>query len=145
VLRLLLDTSYILPTLGVEVPEVEAALERLLRLRRRGLVEIYYSSVSLLEALAKAAKLGVPPDAVEQGLIAIAAGYRAAEAGPEAWLLAYELRRLGLRDMVDAILYATAYTSRLRLLTRDRALRRFLGEKGYPLTPLIGEDELPPA
>lgn len=50
-LRLLLDTTYILPALGIEVEGVEGVLEALQRLRRHRRVEVYYSCYSILEAL----------------------------------------------------------------------------------------------
>ena len=141
-LRLLLDTTYILPSLGVEVEGVEPALEALRRLRGAGEAELYYSSFSLLEAVAKTSRLPVPPAAVEAGLLAITTGYQ--EAGPtvDAWMLALELRRAGLRDMIDAILYSTAEALGLRLLTRDKALIEFLRRNGYPLNPVMTEEEL---
>ena len=141
-LKLLLDTTYILPSLGVEVEGVEPALEALKRLRGAGAVELYYSPFSLLEAVAKASRLPVPSSAVEAGLLAVTTGYREASPTVEAWMLALELRRAGLRDVIDAVLYSTAEALRLRLLTRDRALIEFLRRHGYPLNPVMEEDEL---
>ena len=141
-LRLLLDTTYLLPTLGVEVEGLEQVLEALYALRRKGLVELYYSGFSLLEACAKAAKLGVPEHVLEAGVTAIVSGYRHASPTVEAWLLAVRLRRDGLSDFIDAVLYATAASTGLRLLTRDARLVRFLSERGYPVQHVVSEREL---
>ncbi|ABM80588.1 hypothetical protein Hbut_0734 [Hyperthermus butylicus DSM 5456] len=139
--RVLLDTSYILPTLGVDVEGVKPVLERLKLLRSRGRVELYYSDFSLLEALAKAVKLGVPEHVVEQGITAIAAGYARADPDIRAWLLAARLRRDGLRDLIDALIYATAFTKGLHLLTRDVKLLEFLEKHGYPTNTILIESQ----
>jgi len=51
--HILLDTSYILPTLGVEVEGVKPALEKLRVLRAEGRIVLYYSEFSLLETVAR--------------------------------------------------------------------------------------------
>lgn len=70
-LRLLLDTTYMLPILGVEVEGVEVTLEALRELKRRRRVEIYYSCYSILEAIWKLAKLGFDASVVETGLLLV--------------------------------------------------------------------------
>ncbi len=142
VVRVLLDTTYILPTIGVEVEGLGEALSLLRMLRERGVVELYYSDFSLLEAVAKAVKLGVPETAIETGVTAILAVYKRIEPGVDTWLLAARIRRDGLRDFIDALLYALAATHKLRLLTRDAKLVEFLEKHGYPLNPLMSEKEL---
>ncbi|BES82895.1 PIN domain-containing protein [Pyrodictium abyssi] len=129
----------------MEVEGARPALEKLRVLRAEGRIVLYYSEFSLLEAIAKAVKLNVPRSVVEYGVTAITAGYRKAGPRVEAWLLAAELRREGLRDLIDALLYAMASTGRLQLLTRDRRLLElleFLEEHGYPTTVVMREEQL---
>ena len=69
--RILVDTTYLLPVLGVEVKGVRRALERIRELYERNRVELYYSPFSILEALGKISKTRYDPLRVEGGLIAI--------------------------------------------------------------------------
>lgn len=93
--RILLDTSFLLPVLGYEASKrVMKALPLLTR------YELYYSELSLLEALWKISKmlagLGVNERRealarIREGLEAIATGMERAEAGPGAPLRALEI------------------------------------------------------
>lgn len=130
----LLDTSFILPVLGYDAgPRVQAALEAL----RRCSCPLYYSELSILEALWKIVK--TPPAAtaegrrrVAEGVEALRRGLRVAPLRGEAAELAIALYRLGHRDMVDNLLYASARVEGLRLLTLDRGLASFLENRGLP-------------
>ncbi len=55
-MRVLVDTTYILPVVGVSVEGIERVLAKLKELRQGGAVEVYYSDFSVMEALAKAVK-----------------------------------------------------------------------------------------
>ena len=64
--RILLDTTYILPVLGVRVKGIEDVIAKLRTLYLKGEVELYYSPYSLFEALGK-----ISETSVEEGLLSI--------------------------------------------------------------------------
>lgn len=72
-LKVLVDTSFLLPALGMEVEkEVSEAI------RYFHYVEVYYAEVSILEAMWKVLKI-IPPEelkTVEKGIEAIRNTYR---------------------------------------------------------------------
>jgi len=140
-LRLLLDTTYILPILGVEVEGVEGALEALRRLKRRKQVEIYYSCYSILEATWKLARLGYDASVVETGLSLVVEEFGLLHPTPEGYLKALELRRRGFRDLIDLMLYATALSNGALFLTRDVQLLRFLAEEGEDVSIVLFEGD----
>ncbi len=141
-LRLLLDTSYLLPMLGVEVEGVEPVLELLASLYNSGLLEAYYSRFSILEMLGKISRLRYDPEIVERGLAYILEKLVEAEPGVEAYMMALRLRSRGFSDLIDLLLYSTAATRGLKLLTRDDALISFLERSGVSLDHVVHEDEL---
>jgi len=121
------------------------SLPRLARYR------LYYSELSILEALWKISKYiqSLPEgqrsgamERVRQGLEAIEDGMERAPVTAEAAALALRLRLLGHRDMVDNLLYATALSSGLKLLTVDEELRRFIASKGLPASVLAAPEEV---
>ncbi|AEM39033.1 hypothetical protein Pyrfu_1170 [Pyrolobus fumarii 1A] len=56
-LRILLDTTYLLPMVGVRVRGVEPTPEVLQRLWERGVLEAYYTPFNILELLGKVSRL----------------------------------------------------------------------------------------
>ncbi|MEL9990088.1 MAG: PIN domain-containing protein [Thermoproteus sp.] len=138
-MKILPDTTYLLPILGVKVPEVMPALRAL---RGRDDLELYYSPFSLLEALGKIAKEKHDPKRLGAGLMSIAARFNEATPSPSGYLKAAELRQKGHGDLIDLLLYATARDRGLRLLTRDLDLLDFLRKVGEDLDAVITEEEL---
>ena len=136
-LRLLLDTTYLLPIVGVD--GVEPVLEALARLYNGGLLEAYYTPFNLLELVGKVSKLRYDPEVVEKGLTLIHEKLAALEPGVEAYMLALRLRARGFPDLIDLLLYATAATRNVKLLTRDDKLLRFLEEAGEDTSCVIHE------
>jgi PIN domain. len=137
-LRVILDTSFLLPFLGIRTDE--PVMKALPRLRGH---ELYYSELSVLEALWKIVKV-VSPDGVEvvlRGLSEVRGHMRRAEVDEGAVKAALELYRLGHRDLIDGLLYGTALSHGFKLLTIDRTLTDFVRGKGYP-DVFIGPDEL---
>lgn len=130
-LRILLDTSFILPFLGIDVGDaIASALHRL-----RG-YELYYSELSLLEALWKIVKV-VSFDrigTVLEGLALLRRDLRLVQVDEKAVRIALELYRLGHRDLIDNLLYGISLSQNLRFLTIDRELIDFVKSHGYPDT-----------
>lgn len=67
-LRILLDSTYILPIVGVKVEGIESVLKVLRELRRRGEARFYYTQFNILEILGKIAKTNYDRDIVATGL-----------------------------------------------------------------------------
>ena len=138
-LRLLVDTSFLLPAMGVETErEVMEAIKHF------HTAEVHYLEASILEAMWKIIKV-VPAGKigrVREGVEAIMETYRRVTPHPEAYIEAYKLYREGHRDYIDNLLYATSRKTGLLLLTADRELIGFLKEKGYPIDNVVTPKEV---
>lgn len=128
-LRVLLDTTFILPTLGINVgKEVEECIRKLGEMES----ELYYSRFSILESLWIAARLlktgSFDLERFSRGLRSIIRGgrYAAVEEDCQVFEEAFKLYKLGHRDIIDNILYASSAALGLRLLTVDAELRKFI-------------------
>ena len=132
--RILVDTTFLLPALGVEVEE-EAM--RVIELFRH--LEVYYLEAGLLEALWKILKI-VPPNKlrrVEIGIKAIRRTYHLLTPRPEAMVEAMKLFREGHRDYIDALHYAAARVEGMRFLTIDYSFIDFLRKHGYDVEGVV--------
>jgi len=144
-LRVLLDTSFILPTLGIYASEeVSKGLRRLADIE----AEIHYSNFSILESLWVAARPSMRATFDEEsfslGLRSIIEGrrYRRVEEDSKTFSDALRLYTLGHKDMMDNILYASSVRLGLKLLTLDEELKGFIRERGLEDT-LLAPDQLP--
>jgi hypothetical protein len=137
---ILIDTSYLLPILGVEVVGVTKVLEILKRILLSGEIDIYYSPFSLFEALGEVSRLNYDPEIVEQGLIAILEEFKVSLPNTQAYMKALELKKKGFRDLIDLLLYTSALANKLRFLTRDRELIEFLEKHEEDTTSILPED-----
>ena len=136
-LNLLIDTSFLLPAMGIEVEN-----EVLEAIKYFHLVNVHFMEVSVLEAMWKILKI-IPREKlnlVYRGLSAIKETYTLVSAPPNAYVKAYEMLHRGHRDYVDNLLYATAHEEKMFFLTNDQDFIDFLTSTGYPtesvLTPL---------
>ena len=123
-LRILLDTSFVLPTLGIDTGrEVSESLRKLDEVK----AELYYSRFSILESLWIVAKLAknntFDADRFSQGLRSILEGgrYKGIEENSKVFEEA-----IGHRDMIDNVLYSTSLHFNLKLLTLDDELKEFV-------------------
>ncbi|MEM0093234.1 MAG: PIN domain-containing protein [Thermofilum sp.] len=137
-LRVLLDTSFILPSLGVDVGrEVLQGLKRLAEAE----AEVFYSRFSILESLWVVAKLtrGEVDEAFSVGLRSVVESGRYREVKEDAWVFREALRlyALGHRDMIDNLLYASSLRYGLQLLTLDRELKEFVRRNGLKDTLVL--------
>jgi len=138
-LKVLLDTTFLLPTLGVDVGEEVKTALKVLNERR---AEIYFSRFSILESLWVSAKLlregRFEPERFYEGLKSIIRGgrYREVKESLEIFIQALEIYTLGHRDMIDNILYSTSKILNIRLLTTDEELKEFIKSKGLKDTLL---------
>ncbi len=126
--RLLIDTTFLLPALGVKVED--EAMEVIPLFRR---FEVYYLEAGLLEALWKVLKL-IPVDKlsrVETGIKAIRRTYHLLTPRPEAFTEAARIYHAGHRDYIDSLHYTAARVGGIPLLTIDYSFLRFLKEHRY--------------
>ncbi|MEM0494319.1 MAG: PIN domain-containing protein [Thermofilum sp.] len=137
-LRVLLDTSFILPSLGIDVGrEVLQGLKKLAEAE----AEVFYSRFSILESLWVVAKLtrGEVDEAFSIGLRSVVESGRYREVKEDAWVFREALRlyALGHRDMIDNLLYASSLRYGLQLLTLDRELKEFVRRNGLKDTLVL--------
>ena len=131
-LKVLLDTSFVLPSFGIETGrEVLEGLKRLVNVK----AEIYYSTFSILESLWVATRLSkgrtFDADRFDLGLRSIleSGKYREVREDAVTFNEALRLRTLGHNDMVDNILYASSVAFNLKFLTLDDELYDFVRTK----------------
>jgi len=143
-LRVILDTTFLLPTLGIDVGKMTTkALKRLGELD----AQIFYSQFSILESLWIAARSIKSPKfdlgRFEQGMRSITAGdrYERIYENSDVFNRALELYKSGHVDMIDNILYANSAAFGTRFLTVDTNLRDFISENELEMT-LISPDVL---
>lgn len=126
-MKVLLDTSFLLPTLGIDVEDAEKILKKL-----NG-HELYYSGVSILECLWIAISLKkkgeFKHDIYMSGMQSIFEGYKKAEVKAEISLKALELYELGHKDIIDCILYSTALYYNMKFASLDKDLKKFIEGK----------------
>ncbi len=140
-LRILLDTTYLLPIVGIDVEGIEKVLNALSKLHRLGRVEIFYTPFNILEILGKLSRINFDRERVELGLKSIREAFTITYPTAKGYLKALELRKKGFKDLIDLLLYATAKTRRLIFLTRDVKLVEFLKGIGEEITNVILEDD----
>jgi predicted nucleic acid-binding protein len=126
--RVLLDTSFLLPFLGLATDEV--VMYSLPKLRG---AELFYSELSILEAMWKAVKIVKKEDfgVILEGLRLIRRDLKIARVDDKAVDLALSFYLMGHRDLVDNLLYGIAASQNMKFLTMDEALKRFVKEHGY--------------
>jgi PIN domain nuclease of toxin-antitoxin system len=141
----LLDTPFLLPTLGLDVREItKSDLESIQAASKK--VRFHCSYASFVEILGLVGKKSRQEDAkaVSTGIDSLLTSdlYRWINPSLGAIRLALELRTKGHKDNIDNILYATAADSKLLFLSLDEELRRFLARNGYDTGLIVNADEL---
>ncbi|MEM3404472.1 MAG: hypothetical protein QXJ17_08060 [Nitrososphaeria archaeon] len=127
--KLLLDTSFLLPTFGIEVGN--EVLECLAKLAETE-TEIYYSNFSVLESLWIATKYLNNQQFDEQrfdlGLKSLIESqrYKLIKEDSKVFEYALKLYRLGHKDMIDNILYSNSIRFDNNFMTVDEELRKFI-------------------
>ncbi len=150
-LAILLDSTYLLPVFGVEVKEIsEEVLSKIRSLALRGLIETYYSPISLIEITSKVARetikrgRGLKPEEVEYTIRVIEESeyLKPIYPNPQAYSLAYKMKLLGHKDMIDNLLYATATVYKLTFITIDQKLKNFIQHHKIEGTNILSHNEL---
>jgi PIN domain nuclease of toxin-antitoxin system len=141
----LLDTSYLLPTLGVHVKEITTSdLESIRAASKKA--RLHCSYVSFVEILGLVGKESrrVDAKAVRTGINSLLGSglYEWISPPLGAIQLALELRTKGHKDNIDNILYATAADSKMLFLSLDEELKGFLTKNGYDTGLMVKAGEL---
>jgi len=130
----LLDTSFLLPTLGLDVSEItKSDLESVRAASKKVRLHCSYASfVEILGLMGKESRK-VDAKAVSTGIDSLLGSglYRWTNPSLGAIRLALELRTKGHKDDIDNILYATAADSKMLFLSLDEELKSFLARNGY--------------
>jgi len=141
----LLDTSFLLPTLGLEVREITTADLESIRAASK-VSRLRCSYVSFVEILGLVGKESrkVDAKAVSTGMNSLLGSglYEWTNPSLGAMRLALELRTKGHKDNIDNILYATAADSKMLFLSLDEELKRFLARNGYDAGLMVKASEL---
>jgi PIN domain nuclease of toxin-antitoxin system len=125
-LRILLDTTYLLPAIGIAVKELPK--DAVLRALKKG-NEIFISQISLFELAAKGAKHvkdgALKPETVTKGIRALVYNDEIETLPIEdtkTLLAAFELRSK-LTDFIDCLILSTAINNCDALITEDTEIR----------------------
>ncbi|MEM4466722.1 MAG: PIN domain nuclease [Nitrososphaerota archaeon] len=135
--RILVDSIYLLPILGVSVSGVDRVLQVLENLYRSSAIEIYYAHFSILEIIGKLSKMKYDLNIVEAGLNSIMENFKSVFPTPRSYLMALKLKSMGFRDLIDLLLHTTSLENNLKMLTRDKELVEFLERVGEKKTSAI--------
>ncbi len=139
--RILLDSTYLLPIVGVDVEGVGDVMLILKKLRDEGVAEYYYTQYNVLEILGKLGRINFDMERVTAGLLAIKEEFKQVNPSVKGWLKALELRSRGFRDLIDLLLYSTSLTHNINFLTRDKQLINFLRKCGEDISIIMYEEE----
>ncbi|RLF05016.1 MAG: hypothetical protein DRJ60_06255 [Thermoprotei archaeon] len=149
-MKILLDTTYLLPTFGIEVKGLTS--EDILKLRSLvvdGNIKLYCSSIIWPELLGKVFREINRQKRAENLDIKMAIRalfnpkfYKWIKPGRRSIELAYNLRRLGHPDMIDNILYALSITRKMIFLSMDLDFKDFLVKRNFPISSFLSHDEL---
>ncbi len=138
-LKVLLDSTYLLPILGIKVEGTDEALVTLNKLWKSRILEVYYTPFSILEILGKISRVKYDRNIVRTGLSLINEKFKLIHPTTEGYMKALELRSKGFKDLIDLLLYVTSLTQRVKFLTRDDALINFLENQGEELGNIVHE------
>jgi len=123
-MKVLLDTSLLLPTLGIDVENADKILKKL-----RG-CELFYSDFSILECLWVVNSLKrrgkFDRDVFEMGMNSLFECYAKAEINAETVLKAFGIYGIGHRDIIDCLLYSIALNNNMKFASLDKELRKFV-------------------
>jgi len=148
--NVLLDSTYILPSFGIEVEGL--SVEHIAKLREasvKGKVKFHCLSVVWVEVIGKVCREKERLRTDINHIIDIAIK-SLLDSGFYKWLtptsdavkLAFKLRMLGHRDNIDNLLYATSAENNMLLLTMDEDFKKFLSQNNFKVNNLIDHGSL---
>lgn len=122
---------------------LQKAFEKLVKENEQKKIALYFSRISLFEALGKISKLAYDEMRVQQGLQAILESEIIVEITIpiKAYLNAMKLKKKGFKDFIDLILFETARTNQMLFLTRDKPLLEFIADNTKEKNWILFEKE----
>lgn len=138
--RVIVDTSFLLPIVGIRLGEdIEEIMELINDFK------IYYpylmipELVGVIFKIARKKRLDSIPRMALDGLnyILYSGEISLIHPSDKDFEIAYELLRLGSKDIFDSILYATSVRTKLKAVTLDRYFIDFLREKRLSVDNMI--------
>jgi len=142
--EVLVDSTFLLPTLGIRVSQVsESDMKELAKLRSKAKLFCIYQS--LVEVMGKVGREW-PTLPEENVLETVEGGLRSLlESGVYTWICpstkalveAAKMRTSGHKDMIDNMLYSTATDLGMLLLSIDVELVKFLEENHYSTERIV--------
>ncbi|ACP38966.1 conserved hypothetical protein [Sulfolobus islandicus M.14.25] len=133
--ELIVDTSFLLPLVGIKVKGIKDEL-----LEGRA---ICYPNLVLTELLAvifkeaKKLKLDKVPEEAMKGLIYVLSNVKLIPIEELEIETIYEILNKGWKDIFDAILYTAYKSTKIPLITMDKSFYNFLKEKGIDAKGVI--------
>ncbi|MEM3550409.1 MAG: hypothetical protein QXV01_04880 [Candidatus Bathyarchaeia archaeon] len=148
--KVLLDSTYLLPSFGVEVEEL--SLDHIAKLREAGVkgkVNFHCLSTVWVEVMGKICREKERLKEDIEKIIEIAVK-SLLESGFYKWLtptsdavkMAFKLRMLGHRDNIDNLLYATSAENNMLLLTMDEDFKKFLLQNNFKVDNVLNHETL---
>lgn len=147
--EVLVDSTFLLPTLGVKVSQIsESDIRELAKLRSK--TRFFCIHQSLVEVLGKVGREWTPEsnqnvlETVEEGLRSLLESDLYTWIGPstKALMDAVQMRRKGHKDMIDNMLYSTASDLGMLFLSIDMELIKFLEENHYSTEAIVNIKKL---
>ncbi len=138
--RIILDTSFLLPYIGLKIKEFDIENIKLLKN-----IELYYPYVMLPELIGTVIKIARRkmlksiPETALKGFNSIVYGdhIHLINLVDQDLKIAYSLMLNGLKDMFDAMFYATSRRTGIKAITLDDSLVRFLKENNFNIENVI--------
>ena len=149
-IKILVDTTYLLPTFGIAVKKLrEKDLMRLREIRMKELVKYYCLDVIWVELIGKVHKEMEKQKCSVDRIIELAIRsleetdfYEWISVPTEAIILASKLRKIGHKDVIDNILYATAVVKDVVFLSMDNEFKKFLESNNLDSDRIKSHNEL---
>ncbi len=137
---LILDTSFILPYVGIKVKEVDSEIFTQFKS-----VKLYYPYALIPELIGVIFKVSmrmglekIPNNAlIRFNTIVYGGDITLITPKSEDIEIAYNLIKKGLKDLFDALLYSTSIRTDIKIITGDRRLVEFLRENGLETRNII--------
>jgi len=149
--KILVDTTYLLPVFGIEVDGLTD--EDLLKIRElvlKAKIKLYCLSIIWIELIGKIYKASLEHRvrlSNSELMYRIKSlfnpkYYKWINPSPKSILIAYKLRVMGHKDLIDNLLYATSITRKMYLMTMDKEFKRFLESRKISTENVIDHKEL---
>lgn len=148
-LKVLLDSTYLLPTFGIDVEGISNRDLEAMRKLGYSKVKYYCLSVVWVEIIGKVFKESLKRNIKLDSIIDVAVDslmrsrfYQWIDPPPEAIILAYKMRKEGHGDIIDNLLYGTAIVQKMIFLTMDKTLIDFLRSNNYDTENVFDHNKL---